>query len=243
MPGGLVLRARHRPGAGDMPEIGAAYEASPLSQDTVAPFLAALGLRLGGEITLEPPFAPGLGCGVSTAALVALARLAGFAGPPEALARACVEAEGASDPLMFAAPNRMLFASREGRVLMQLASPPPVHLVAGFFGAPTRTDATDADYDDISDLVAQWQRRDDAGWCAALAAESALRCLARRGPADDPTPDLARDLGALGFAMSHSGAARALVFPADAPPRHGEEAMKEAGLVFAGSFAPQAEAA
>ncbi|WP_444430839.1 hypothetical protein ACTTAM_07955 [Rhodobacter capsulatus] len=47
-----------------------------------------------GRIVLCPAVAPGLGTGVSTASLVALARLAGWDGAPGLLARACVAAEG-----------------------------------------------------------------------------------------------------------------------------------------------------
>ena len=238
LPGGIALRARHRPGPGAVPGLEGE---TPVSPERAAALLDALGLRLGGWVGFDLPFAPGLGTGMSTAALVALARLAGFDGPPGALARACIAAEGASDPLMFPAPDRLLWASREGRVLAPLAAPPPVQVLGGFFGPPLPTDAADGDYDDISDLVAGWARRGDAGWRAALASESAARCLARRGPAGDPTPELARDLRALGWAMSHSGAARALIFPADAPPRHGIEALAEAGLDQPRLHAPQKE--
>ncbi|MBW7922454.1 MAG: propanediol utilization protein [Rubellimicrobium sp.] len=239
-PAGLRLRARHRAGAGDVPEIAGD---APVSAGRAGALLATLGLHLGGTVGFEMPFAPGLGTGMSTAALVALARLAGFSGPPETLARACIAAEGASDPLMFPTPDRLLWASREGRAVATLAAPPPVYLLGGVFGPPRPTDAADADYDDISDLVAAWGRRDDAAWCAALASESAARCLARRGPAGDPVPELARDLRALGWATAHSGAVQALIFPPDAPPRHGAEALAEAGVTQVCDFAPQKETA
>lgn len=238
MPGGPSLRATHRPGAGCVPELATIGCALPVSGAGAAALLAALDLRLGGCITFDPAFAPGLGTGMSTAALIALARLAGYRGAPEPLARACIAAEGASDPLMFPAPDRLLWTSREGDVVTRFTPPPPVHLVAGFFGPPQPTDARDSDYDDISDLATAWGRRDDAPWRASLAAESAHRCLVRRGPADDPMPDLARDLRALGWAMSHSGAARALIFAPDAAPRHGMAALTEAGLTEPREFAP-----
>lgn len=235
-PAGIILRARHAAGPGELPELA---DDAPLSAARVRILVQSLNLELGGQISFDLPFAPGLGTGMSTAALVALARLAGFSGSPETLALACVAAEGASDPLMFPTPDRLLWASREGRVVARMGPPPPVHVVAGFFGPPVATDAADADYDDIADLVAAWERREDAHWRASLAAESAARCLARRGPADDPTPDLARELRALGWAASHSGAARALIFAPDAAPRHGIAALAEAGLAQPQEFAPQ----
>ena len=64
----------------------------------------------------------------------------------------------------------------------------------------------------MSDLVQLWRRGRGLGQFAALARESARRCIALRGPSDDPTDALALDLGALGWSMSHSGAARALIF-------------------------------
>lgn len=234
-PGGIELRARYLPDRDGELVLG---DDAPVSAARAGLLLDGLGLRLGGRVTFDLPFAPGLGTGMSTAALIALARLAGFAGPPEQVARACIMAEGASDPLMYPRADRLLWASREGRVVERLSPPPPVHLVGGVFGPAVTTDAGDADYDDIGDLIAAWSRRDDAAWRAAIASESAARCIARRGPAGDPTADLARDLRALGWVASHSGPARALVFAPDAAPRHGIAALAEAGLEQARDFPP-----
>jgi hypothetical protein len=43
-------------------------------------------------------------------------------------------------------------------------------------------------------------------------------------------PDLARDLGALGYARAHTGPARALIFAPGKVPNGAGAALKEAGL-------------
>lgn len=175
---------------------------------------------------------PGIGAGASTATLIALARAAGFSGSPEQLAEACIAAEGATDPLMFPDPDRFLWASREGRVLQALARPPRAAILGGLWGAPKRTDAHDADFDDIADLARQWQIAAQVGHLARLAAiasDSARRCTGRRGPGD-PMAELARDLDALGFVRAHTGSARGLVFAPGGIPEHGPQVLQDAGF-------------
>lgn len=201
-----------------------------MNRALVARFARALGGLPSGRVELRLPYPPGLGTGMSTAGLLALAACAGVPFAPQDLARACVAAEGASDPLMFDQPARLLWASRQARVLAQLPQQPRAHLLAGFWGPPRPTEGRDQTYDDVLDLVQRWQQDTPLATRAALASESAQRCLARRGPWDDPTAALARDLGALGWAMSHSGAARALIFAPGTAPRHGLQALREAGL-------------
>ncbi|MFN3844712.1 MAG: propanediol utilization protein [Paracoccaceae bacterium] len=226
VPDGIRLNALRLPSAG----FGLASTPGAISTRLLRPFLRKLDIPCRGRFVLRPPFAPGLGTGISTASLIAAARLAGFRGEPSVLARACIAVEGASDPLMFARPDRLLWASRQGRILAHMPAVPRAHLVAGFWGPPLLTRATDQAYDDIADLVAGWGRERGVADCAALASESAARCLGRRGPADDPTPQLSRSLGALGWAMSHSGAARVLIFAPGTLPPHCIEAVREAGL-------------
>ena len=182
-------------------------------------FLGRLGLTLPGRVNLRAGVAPGMGCGMSTARLVALARLAGWQGPPEALAHACIAHEGASDPLMFSAPEQMLWASRIGEKLGPMPALPRCTLLGGFWGPALRTDPQDADFPDIGDLIDLWSRTRDLADFAQLATESARRCLLMRGPKADPTQALAQELGALGYVIAHTGAARGLIFaPGHAPP-------------------------
>ena len=193
-------------------------------------FLARLGLAIPGRISLRPGITPGLGCGMSTARLVALAQLSGWDGPPETLARACIAQEGASDPLMFAAPDQMLWASRQGECLGPMPPLPRCEVLGGFWGPPQRTDPQDTDFPDISDLTTDWARTHDLTHFAQLASESARRCLALRGPERDPTERLARDLGALGFTIAHTGAARGLIFAPGTLPPDAHAHLRAAGL-------------
>lgn len=202
-------------------------------KDVIRKFSEALDLPLPAPFSLSLDMPPGAGAGASTAALVALARAAGFAGAPEALARACLAAEGASDPLMFSRPDAVLWASREARVLAELPPPPACEILGGYFGDNIKTDPQDTDFPDISDLSQQWSgavAQADLAFCARLASASALRCSAARGPADDPTPELARRLGALGHLRAHTGSARGLIFAPGTLPDGAEAAAQAAGL-------------
>ena len=219
----LGLRAFHRPGR------GLALHGAGLTPERARRFLSLLGLSLRGQVVLHPVVAPGLGTGVSTAALVALARMAGWQGPPEVLARACVVAEGASDPLMFSAPERLLWASRQGVALGRLPALPRHEILGGFVGAPTRTEAADTAFPDIADLVASWQGQTDLAGFARLASQSAARCSALRGPSDEAAPALAARLGALGWVRAHTGAARGLIFAPGTVPEGAAQALRQAG--------------
>ncbi|MDD9728413.1 propanediol utilization protein [Mameliella sp. AT18] len=202
-----------------------------LAPDMVQGFLTALGVTLEGQVTITPDFPPGGGAGMSTAALVALGRLAGKDGAE--VARACLQIEGASDPLMWPGCDGLLWASRRAEVLDALGPVPHCEILGGFLGAPERTDPNDMRFPDVADLVADWPGSGLAGK-AALASESARRCTALRGPADDPTESLARDLGALGHARAHTGPARALIYAPGTLPDEAEAQMRAAG--YAGVF-------
>ncbi len=202
--------------------------------------LARLGLPLRGRFTLGGNLPPGGGAGASTAALVALARAAGA--EEARIAPACLAVEGASDPLMFPAPARLLWASREGRVLRRLPALPRLEVLGGFHGPPRRTDPHDHAFPDIADLIGAWDEASrDAGALARLCTASALRTLALRGPADDPTPALARALGAEGFAIGHTGPARALLFRPGHVPPDGAARLAAAGFRGVMRFAPGEE--
>lgn len=198
--------------------------AGPLHPALARRLLADLRLRLPGRVVLRAAMPVGGGAGSSTAALVAVARLAGWRGPALTLARACVRAEAASDPLMLPDAGRLLWASREGRVIGTLPPLGRCDIVGGFFGPPQRTPAQ-ADFPDISDLVAAWRATDDLRRQAALAAESATR----RWGADGVMARLAQQTGALGWVAAHTGAARGLIFAPGRTAPHWRAAMIEAG--------------
>ncbi|WP_417209823.1 propanediol utilization protein [Antarctobacter sp.] len=206
-----------------------------INQAQAARLLSEIGAAATGQFSIAPDLPPGGGAGMSTAALVGLARVAGVDDCAD-VARACIAVEGASDPLMWPAPDRLLWASRRGAVLQQMGPVPACEIVGGFWGPPERTDPQDAAFADIADLVAAWPQADLTGK-AALASQSAQRCSALRGPADDPMPGLARRLGALGHARAHTGPARALIFAPGTVPKGAEETMQASGLTEVLRFA------
>ncbi|MES2969909.1 MAG: propanediol utilization protein [Pseudomonadota bacterium] len=203
---------------------------SPHGAAAAARLIADLGLDLPHGIRLQAYAEAGLGTGVSTASLLALARLARWRGPASVLARACLRAEGASDPLMSHSPARLLWASREGRALARLPVLPAHEVIGGFYGPPQVTDPADGAFPDIADLVAAWRGTRELAGFSALAAMSAQRCLDLRGPAQDPTAGLANGLGALGWVIAHTGAARGLIFAPGRVPGHAAQALRDAGL-------------
>ncbi len=132
-------------------------------------FLVALGHALPGRVRLASDFPPGGGAGMSTAALVALARALGA--DQTCLAAACLAAEGATDPLMCSVPDAVLWAPRRAVALRALPRPPAAEIVGGLLGPPERTDPADARFPDIADLAMDW--------AATLTAASRLRAKAR----------------------------------------------------------------
>lgn len=201
-----------------------------LSPGRAAGFLRDLGLPRRGRFVLHADMPPGGGAGASTAALVALACAAG-ASSRDQIIRACLRSEGASDPLMFGRPDRILWASREGRVLSELPALPPMTILGGFWGPPRPTDPRDQSFPDIGDLVAAWPGAcGDLGAMARLATASAQRCLELRGPAQDPTVALAARLGAAGWLIAHTGSARGLIFARGAVPDAAAEPLRAAGF-------------
>lgn len=203
----------------------------------LAGFLRALGLADWGEVVISPLSPPGAGTGISTARLIAAARLHGWQGPTGRLMAACVAEEGASDPLAFAHPERLLWASREGRILKGMPPIPAHDILGGYFGAPRSTDPADMVFPDVSDIVAGWQKAGKLHAFAELASESARRCLRTRGPADDPTEELSGSLGALGFVIAHTGSARGLIFPKGRVPPCAAPALEAAGITGVLQFA------
>ncbi|KEP68151.1 biphenyl 2,3-dioxygenase [Thioclava dalianensis] len=183
--------------------------------------------------TLRATMPPGGGAGASTAALVAIARLVRPDLDPAEIALACIATEGASDPLMWPRPDRMLWASRKGHSLARLPAPPRCEILGGFLPPTQRTDPRDLNFADISDLIAPWRQAAEARdlpEIARLASLSAKRNLAQRGPRPDPLPQLARELGALGHLAAHTGSARGLIFAPGCVPARAASALRAAGF-------------
>ena len=195
-------------------------------------FLAELGNLPDSRVTLCADMPPGGGAGASTAALLALARVSGIVAGPEELARACLAAEGAVDPLMIDAPDTCLWASREAREIRRFAPMPGVEIVGGFLGPPQRTEAEDLRFPDISDLIEPWSAAASAGdrnRLAGLASMAAERTTALRGPMGDPTARLAAALGAIGHLRAHTGSARGLIFAPGTAPETGADHERGGG--------------
>lgn len=205
-----------------------------LTEGRAGQLLSCLGMP-PGRFALAASMPPGGGAGASTAALVALARAAG--GDCPELAAACLAVEGASDPLMLPQPDAVLWEPRAARIRGALAPLPRVEIVGGFLGPGEATDPGDRAFPDIADLVPGLQRAGTPAALARIASESARRCTALRGPADDPTERLARDLGALGYLRAHTGSARGLIFAPGTVPERAEAALRRAGFARVLRFA------
>ncbi len=212
-PGGFAL---HQP------------DAAALSRGRALRLLRGVGVPVTGRFVLRLNLPLGGGAGASTAALVALARAAGA--DDARIAAACLAVEGASDPLIIRSPERWLWASRRGVALQAMPALPRMEILGGFCGPPQRTDPQDSAFPAIDDLVAAWPAASrDLPALAALTSLSARRTLALRGPAGDATEALARRLGALGFAIGHTGPARALIFAPGRVPDGAEALLRLAG--------------
>lgn len=235
-----------------------------ISPNTAQSFLHQLGLIPKGQYDISSDFSLGNGTGVSTALLVALAYRAGFTQTTPScehhpqntasnmrlkeqlfLARACINTEGASDPLMLSAPDQVLWASRKAKIIKQLSRVAKCEILGGFFGPAQQTNPLDNNFPDISDLVQSWVKAaqdDTLNTPTALMeyARLASMCFDRttklRGPANDPTPALAQKLGALGYARAHTGSARALIFHPGGIPKGAKAIALSMGLRHVLSF-------
>jgi hypothetical protein len=222
----LAAHATWRPGAFALHQPGAKV----LNPRVARAFLSRLGLRPSGRFTLRLDMPPGGGAGASTAALVALARAVGMRDAAR-ITEACHAIEGATDPLLFHRPERVLWASRLGVALSALPPLPRMDILGGFFGPPQSTDPADCSFPDIADLVVEWPAAcASATAIARLVSLSASRTVALRGPRNDPTADLAAHHGALGWSMAHTGSARALIFAPGMEPQAAAADMRRAGF-------------
>lgn len=203
-----------------------------LTPERARRFLRMLKLPATGRFILRAAMPVGGGAGASTAALIAVAHAAGYDGSAADLARAAILCEGASDPLMYAVPERHLWASRAGRSLRALPPLPAFDVLGGFAGPPLRTEPSDTRFPDIADLIGPWMQAAEDRDIAALAdiaATSADRTLALRGGAGVCLRALAREAGALGYAIAHTGSARALLFAPGTIPPAAAAMMRAAG--------------
>lgn len=190
--------------------------AQVLDADRLQALLKLLEVPLTGQFAARVAMPVGAGAGASTAALLAVAQLVAPHLSMPQIEAICHQIEGASDPLLRIGAERILWASRRAEEVGQLPPPPDLLVVGGFVGAAVRTDPQDMNFPDISDLLAAWPDAcGDPDAFAALVTRSARRTLALRGGCDpEALQALGQRIGALGFAIAHTGTARAFLFPA-----------------------------
>jgi uncharacterized protein involved in propanediol utilization len=192
--------------------------------------LSCLGFSgIGGLLFLNGNIPRGQGLGSSTAdvtaAIRAVAHACGRTLAPERIARLAVQAEAASDPLMFDGAA-LVFAQREGIVVERFDKPlPPMELLSvrdpangsgidTLSGTPRRYDRgemslCEALLGELRDGVAQG----DAGVIGSVATASArLNQRFVRKPRLDELEALGRHHGALGIQVAHSGTVMGLLF-------------------------------
>ncbi len=193
-----------------------------------------------GRLAIAAGMPVGGGAGSSTAAILAAAAAMAAAHdrtlPDGAgLAGLCLRLEGATDPLMYPEPARLLWAPRAGRILHRLPALPPLEIVGGFLGPGQATDPQDDDFADVSDLAARWPDAcADPARIAALSTESARRNARHRGAGGfDALRAAAARFGALGVVAAHTGSARGLIFA----PGTGAPEAACAGLAALGAVA------
>lgn len=223
----LKLRVSHRAGPFTLFQ----PQGRAISRPHLRDILRGLDCPVTGRFIIDCPFPVGGGGGASTATRLAIGRILRPDLPDAALEQIVLSVEGASDPLLRAHPERLLWASRQGRVLAALPPLPRMRIVGGFDGPSLLTDPRDDHFPDIADLVAAWPAAcADPAALGALVTQSARRTAAMRGIKIAPLLALSERLGALGCAIAHTGAARALLLPATRDPQPALDALGRLGF-------------
>lgn len=211
-----------------------------LPRDKLVELLLALNNLPLGRFVVDSNMQFGAGLGASTASLLAIARVAAKSDASLAfLSQAILSVEGASDPIMYPDFDQLLWASREAKILDKYASPPPFEVLGALWGNPQRTDPSDRNFPDISDLIPIWRdatQAQDHDRVASLSTESFKRTSDLRGSGSDPSTTIAKDLGALGVIRAHTGSARGFLFKPGGAPQSGLNLLAEAGYSDAGTF-------
>ena len=221
---GLRVTARFTPGPFALHCTGGERVIRPAQ---AAAILRALTGRPGGRLRVASDAPAGGGAGSSTAALLAVAAACAAASgsalaPTRGAGAPLPRPRGRHRPADAPRARRGCSGRRAPRAPSRSCPPlPPFQVVGGFLGRGQPTDPADLDFADVSDLAAAWPAaaaRGDLPGLAALATESARRNAARRGGSPlGPLLAAGAALGALGIVVAHTGSARALLFPPDAP--------------------------
>jgi uncharacterized protein involved in propanediol utilization len=194
----------------------------------------------GGAIRIESNVPVQWGCGSSTtdvlATIRAVADAFGAVLEPAWIAGLAVAAETASDSLMFGPGRAVLFAQRRGRVLLDLGGPLPAVRVLGFntegeHGVatlnlpPVPYTAWEIEaYRAILGVLRRAVERQDAALLGRAATASTLIMQRHRPKRHMPELlRLAREAGAVGVQVAHSGTVAGLLY---APGRGSTERME-----------------
>lgn len=183
----------------------------------------------GGALRIESDVPLRWGCGSSTtdvlSTIMAVADAFQATLPPEWIARIAVAAETASDSLMFGHDRAVLFAQRRGCVLQDLGGPLPAVRVLGFNTeaghgvetlalppvpySPWETEA----FRVILGMLRRAVERQDPALLGRVATASTVIMQRHRPKRGMPEIlRLARETGALGVQVGHSGTVAGLLF-------------------------------
>lgn len=178
----------------------------------------ALKRPLTGRWLIRAHMPVAAGAGSSTAALLAISKILRPDLSRQELEKTCLSIEHASDPLLAPAPERMLWASREARVIQVLPAPPPMQVIGGFTSGFEITNAQDNNFPDIQDLIEMWPTTcHDISDLGRLISESARRRMAQLGRNFNELEAIASNFDAAAISIAHTGTARAFIFPPDHP--------------------------
>lgn len=222
----------------------------------------------GGTIRIESSVPLRWGCGSSTTDVLATIRAVAdaFDTPlrPEWIARLSVASETASDSLMYGPERAVLFAQRRGSVLLDLGGPLPRVEVLGFNTEedrgvetlslpPCQYSAWEAEaFQPILGLLRRSVEQQDPALLGRVATASTTIMQRHRPKRFMPQLlRLAREVGALGVQVAHSGTVAGFLFEpgSGAADRveHARAGLHRIGLtgswLFSNDLSPQPESA
>jgi uncharacterized protein involved in propanediol utilization len=219
--------------------------------------LTALEFPVGGrlELTGEVPLGRGFGSSTSDvlAAITAVCNAFSVTLPPEAAAKIAVQAETASDSLMFGG-RTVLFAQREGEVIEDFGASLPQARILGFGSRPSPGGASTG-VDTLALPPARYTPRETAQFAelrAMLRTAVATKDVVLLGevatastrlnqhhlpiPALDRLLGIVEEVGAVGLQTAHSGDISGIILDRDHPDvdactEHAQHLLRDIGIV------------
>lgn len=219
--------------------------------------LAALNIAAGGRLNLSGDVPLGRGFGSSTsdvlAAIMAVSSAFSVSLPPGTAARIAVQAETASDSLMFSG-STVLFAQREGEVIEDYGAPLPPMRILGFGSRPTRR-GSGRGVDTVALPLARYTRTETQRFAElhlmvreAIATKDitllgeVATTSTRLNQRHLPIPALGRllaiveEVGAAGLQTAHSGDISGIILDRDTPDvdacaEHAQHLLRRIGIV------------